>query len=230
MAVGLVGGEGSGVGDAFDGGEAGGDDVVGAVLDPLGGGGVGWAAVGWVVFEAAVFGWVVGRGDDDAVATVELEVGVAGEDGVGEGGGGGVAEMLVDEDFDVVGGEDLEGGDEGGFGEGVGVFGEEEGAGGVLGGAVLDDGLGDGGDVVVVEGGGEGAAAMAGGSEGDALGGDGGVGMEGVVGGDEAGDVDEVFGQGWWPGVLGVGIAMWLMPWCASRMVDGLLATIWDAG
>ncbi len=64
------------------------------------------------------------------------------------------------------------------------------------GGAVLDDGLGDGGDVVVVEGGGEGAAAMAGGAEGDALGGDGGVGVEGVVGGDEAGDVDQIGEEG----------------------------------
>ena len=125
--------------------------LVGAVFDPLGGGGVGRAAVGWVVFEAAVFGWVVGRGDDDAVGSVELEVGVAGEDGVGEGGRGGVAEVVVDDDFDVVGGEDLERGGEGGLGEGVGVFGEEEGAEGVLGGAVFDDGLGDGGDVVVVE-------------------------------------------------------------------------------
>src|SRR5882757_5951420 len=89
----------------------------------------------------------------------------------GVGGGGGVAEMLVDDGFDVVGGEDFERGGEGGFGEGVGVFGEEEGAGGVLGGAVLDDGLGDGGDVVVVEAGGEGVAAMTGGSEGDTLGG-----------------------------------------------------------
>ncbi len=125
-----------------------------------------------------------------------------GEDGVGEGGGGGVAEVLVDDGFDVVGGEDLEGGGEGGLGEGVGVLREEEGAGGVLGGAVLDDGLGDGGDVVVVEAGGEGAAAMAGGAEGDALGGDGGVGVEGVVGGDEAGDVDEVFGEGWLAGLV----------------------------
>ena len=74
MAVGFVGGEGSGVGDAFYGGivEARGDDLVGAVFDPLGGGGVGWAAGGWVVFEAAVFGWVVGGGDDDAVGAVEL--------------------------------------------------------------------------------------------------------------------------------------------------------------
>ena len=127
-------------------------------------------AGGWVVFEAAVFGWVVGWSDDDAVATVELEIGVTGEDGVGEDGGGGVTEVLVDEDFDVVGGEDFERSNEGGFGEGVGVFGEEDGAESVLGGAVLDDGLGDGGDVVVVEAGSEGRAAMAGGSEGYALG------------------------------------------------------------
>src|SRR5258708_30766226 len=104
--------------------------------------------------------------------------------------------MLVDDGFDVVGGEDLEGGGEGGLGEGVSVFGEEEGAGGVLGGAVLDDGLGDGGDVVVVEAGGEGAAAMAGGAEGDALGRDVGVWMEGVVGGGEAGDIAHVFAGG----------------------------------
>src|SRR5260370_42057166 len=104
--------------------------------------------------------------------------------------------MFVDDGFDVVADEDLEGGGEGGLGEGVGVFGEEERAGGVLGGAVFDNGLGDGGDVVVVEGGGEGAATMAGGAEGDALGGDVGVGVQGVVGGDEAGDVDQIRGEG----------------------------------
>ena len=69
--------------------------------------------------------------------------------------------------------------------------------------AVLDDGLGDGGDVVVVEGGVEGGAAMAGGAEGDALGGVGGVGMEIVVGGDEAGDVDEGVGRGELAGGVG---------------------------
>ena len=70
-----------------------GDEFVGAVLDPLGGGGVGGAAVGWVVLEAAVLGWVVGGRDDDAVG-LRLAVvgGVVGEDGVGERGGGGVAE------------------------------------------------------------------------------------------------------------------------------------------
>ena len=105
-------------------------------------------------------------------ARLILRLRVVGEDGVGERGGGGVGEVVVDDGFDVVGGEDFEGGGEGGLGEGVGVLREEERAGDVFGGAVLDDGLGDGGDVVVVEGGGEGAAAMAGGAEGDALGGD----------------------------------------------------------
>ena len=87
--------------------------------------------------------------------------GVVFEDGVGEDGGGGVAELVVDEDGDVVGREDFEGGGEGGLGEGVGVLGEEEGAGGVLGGAVLDDGLGDGEDVRVVEAVVQRAASMA---------------------------------------------------------------------
>ncbi len=50
--------------------------------------------------------------------------------------------------------------------------------------------------MVFVEGGVEGAAAMAGGSEGYALGGDGGVGVERVVGGDEAREIDQV-GEEW---------------------------------
>jgi hypothetical protein len=56
--------------------------------------------------------------------------------------------------------------------------------------------------VVVVEGGGDGAAALAGGAEGHALGWDGGVGVEGVVGGDEAGDVDQIDGEGEMAGLV----------------------------
>src|SRR6185437_13872945 len=144
--------------------ESAGDELVSAVFDPLGGGGIGGAAGGRVVLEAAVLGWVVRGGDDDAVGAVEFGVLVVGEDGVREDRGGSVAEVLVDHDLDAVGGEDLEGGSEGGFGEGVGVFGEEERPEDVLGGAVFDDGLGDGGDVIVIKGGAEGAAAMAGGA------------------------------------------------------------------
>jgi hypothetical protein len=142
---------------------------------------------------------------------------VVGEDGVGERGGWGVGEVGVDHDVDVVGGEDFEGGGEGGLGEGVGVLCEEEGAGGVLVVAVVDDGLGDGGDVVFVEGGFEGAATMAGGAEGYALGGDGRVGMEGVVGGDEAGEIDQVGEERWLAGLVGG------LSWIGAHAVVSLL-------
>ena len=84
----------------------------------------------------------------------------------------------------------------------MGVLGEEEGAGDVLL-AVVADGLGDGGDVVFVEGGGEGAAAMAGGSEGYALGGDRRVWVEGVVGSDQAGEIDQIRGERRMAGLIG---------------------------
>jgi hypothetical protein len=69
---------------------------------------------------------------------------------------------------------------------------------------------------------------MAGGAEGDTLGRHGGVGVEGVVGGDEAGDVDEVFGQGW------TAWGVWLVDCrgAAHRLVClvvQVFATIWDA-
>ena len=76
-----------------------------------------------------------------------------------------------DEGVDFVSCEDFKGGGEGGVGEGVGILREEEGAGDLVEAAVVDDALGDSGDVVVVEGGEEGGAAVAGGSKGDALGG-----------------------------------------------------------
>src|SRR5262249_16780791 len=107
--------------------------------------------------------------DDDAVGAVQFEVAIASEDGMREDGCRRVAELLIGHDLDVVGREDFDRGSEGGLRQGVRVSGEEERAEGVLGGAVLDDGLSDGGDVVVVEGGGEGAPTMSGGSEGYAL-------------------------------------------------------------
>ena len=62
VPVGGGGGEGPGVAEAFDALELIGDELVGASFNPLCGGGVGGAAVGWVVLEAAVLGWVVARG------------------------------------------------------------------------------------------------------------------------------------------------------------------------
>ncbi len=149
---------------------------------------------------------------------------------MGERGGWGVGEVGVDHDFDVVGGEDFEGGGEGGLGEGVGVLREEEGARGVLVAAVVDDGLGDGGDVVVVEGGVEGAAAMSRGSEGYALGGDVCVGVKRVEGGDEAGDVDEGVGAGELAGLVGEWnwIGLMFSESFDKEYVD--YCTIWDVG
>ncbi len=158
VALGGGRGEGLGVTEAFDALQFCGDEFVSAVLDPLRGGGVGGAAVGGVVLEAAVLGRVVGGRDDDAVGEIFGAACVVGEDGVRECGGGRVAEGVsrlaagaIDECGDAVGGEDFERGGEGGLGERVGVHGEKERAGGVLRGAVLDDGLGDGEDVRVVE-------------------------------------------------------------------------------
>ena len=53
-------------------------DLVGAVLDRLGGAGVGRAAVGRVVLEAAVVGRVVRRGDDHAVGQARRAAAVVG--------------------------------------------------------------------------------------------------------------------------------------------------------
>jgi len=168
-------------------------------------------------------------------------LGVVGEDGVGEYGGGGVGEVGVDHDVDVVSGEDLEGGGEGGLGEGVGVLRQEEWAGGVLVATVVDDGLGDSGDVVFVEGGFEGAAAVAGGAEGYSLRGDGGVGMEGVVGGDEAGEIDQVGWERKLAGLVGglsllvahaVGVPLWRVRFvmtfaCWSQQLYGM-RVVWE--
>jgi hypothetical protein len=60
--------------------------------------------------------------------------------------------------------------------------------------AVLDDGLGDGEDVLVVEAGGERRTAMAGGAEVDALRGNAGVGVVGIEGCDQAREIHEAVG------------------------------------
>src|SRR6185312_13763552 len=103
--------------------------AVGAILDPLGSSGVGRTAVGWVVFEATIFGRIVRRRDDDAVGEVRAATVVVGQDSVRERGRGGVGEVVIDHSVDAVGGEHFERGGEGGLGKGVGVLCEEERAG-----------------------------------------------------------------------------------------------------
>ncbi len=120
-----------------------------------------------------------------------------------ERGRGGVGERGVDHGLDFVGGENLERGVEGGVGESVGVLRQEQRPGDAIGPAIVDDGLGDGGDVVVVETRQEGRPAMTGGSEGDALRGNGRVRMQRIVGGNKARNVDEGVGCGELAGGVG---------------------------
>ena len=137
---------------ALDLGEPVGDELIGAVLDPLGGGGVGRAAVGRVVLEAAILRRIVrGRNDDAVALRLAFVRGVVGEDGVRERGRGRVGELVVDHDVDAIRREHLERGGKGRLGERVRVLRQEERAGDGLAAAIVDDGLGDGGDVVVVE-------------------------------------------------------------------------------
>ena len=98
----------------------------------------------------------------------------------------------------VVGDEHLERGGEGGLGQRVRVAADEQRAGDPGAGAVVADGLGGRGDVVVVERQPEGRAAVARRAEGDLLPGLGRVRVLRVVGGHQGGDVDEV------------GLARWL--------------------
>jgi hypothetical protein len=122
--------------------------------------------------------------------------GVIGQDRVRQHRGGCEAEVVIDEDFNAVGGEDFERGGEGGLGESVSILRKKEWAGGALLRAVLDDSLGNGEDVRVVEAGVERRSAMARGAEADTLRKDLRIGVVGVKGGDEARQIDELVGRG----------------------------------
>ena len=64
-------------------------NVVGAILNPAGDVRVGGSAVRGIVFETAIVGRVMRRGDDDAVRETGGTAAVIGEDGVGNDGRGG---------------------------------------------------------------------------------------------------------------------------------------------
>ncbi len=107
---------------------------------------------------------------------------------------GRIAKIFINQHSDFVGGEHFQGGGKGGLGKRMRVLGEKERPGGLLRGAVLDDGLRDGGNVIVIERSLECGAAMAGSAEGHALRGDAGIRMQRVVRGDQVGELDELVG------------------------------------
>src|SRR5262249_49812323 len=135
-----VGGGGAqrlGVGQAFHVAVTALEDLVGALLHDVGDVGVGRAAVGRVVLEAAVGRRVVAGGDDDAVGQAGRAALVVGQDGVRHDRGGRESVVVLDPHIDAVGRQDVEGGALGGIADGVGVLAHDERAGDALGGAVL---------------------------------------------------------------------------------------------
>ena len=141
------------------------------------------------------------RGDDDAVGEADARWEVVdaadlalvrAQDRVRDRRSGGVAVVVVDEHGDVVGGEHLQRRRPSRLGQGMRVASDEQRPVEAAPAPVVDDGLGGGQDVVLVEGGPQARAAMSGRAEGDLLVDVVGVGLLGVVERDEVGDVDEV--------------------------------------
>ena len=82
--------------------------LVGAVLDPARHVGVGRAAVGRVVLEAAILRRIVRRRDDDAVGEVVRAAAVVDEDGARDDRRRRHAVVALDHRLHAVGGQDLE--------------------------------------------------------------------------------------------------------------------------
>lgn len=171
-------------------------NLVGALGDCVGGVGVGWAAVGRVVFEAPVRGRVVRRRHDDPVGRRVGATAVVGEDGVADRRGRRIPVAAVHHRYYVVGGQHLQRGDPGRLGEAVRVPADEQRAGNAVGGAVLDDGLGDRQDVRLVERPIERRPAVARRAECHLLGDVAGIGLNRVIGRHQVGQIDKVFGLG----------------------------------
>ena len=166
--------------------EPGAQVVVGLCCNPVGGIGIRRTACWRVVLESTIARRVVRRGDNNAIGAW------VGQDGVGNSWRWGVAAAVIHPNLQFIGKEDLEGGDHGGFGQGVSITADEDGARGALLGAVVHDGLGDGQDVGLIEGGVQGGAAVPRGAEGNLLVRVIGVGGAGVIRGDQLRDIDEI--------------------------------------
>ena len=128
---------------------------IGLLLDPAGDVGVGRTTVGRIVLEAAIFGRIVRRRDDDAIGEPVPAAAIVHQDGLRHRGCRRVLAALRDHRLDAVGCEHFEGAVEGGLRQGVGVDADEQGAGDPLLAAVEADRLRDRQDMRLVEAAGE---------------------------------------------------------------------------
>ena len=142
---------------------------VGALFDPAGDVGVGRAAIGRVVLDAAVARRVVRGRDDNAVGGVAGVLAVVFEDGARDHRRRRIAVVGLIARQHAVGGEHRQRRALRRRRQRVRVLAEKERSGNALQGAVFTDRLRDGEDVRLVETAGQRAAAVAAGAEGDAL-------------------------------------------------------------
>ena len=174
-----------------------------AAFDAGGEIGVRRTAVVRIVFEAAVGGRVVGRGDYNSVGQARAAALVPGQNGMGHGGRGRKAAPGLDPNLHAVGCQHFQSGAPGGFGQGVGVFAQKQGTGHALGPTHVAHGLGDGQNVRFVEAGVQRRAAVAGGAERDFFSRAIGIGGQGIIGSDQGRNVDQALRAGQ-PACVGV--------------------------
>jgi len=175
----------------------GGEQLVSPGFNPARGAGVGRAAVGGIVLEAAVFGGVMGGRYHDAIGWGRGMMAIENQNRMGDDGRGGVAEAFLQHHLDPVGCEYLESGDETRFREGVCVHAEKERSGNAIGRPIFAYGLGGCQDVSFIESPVERGTTVPGSSEGHLLGFFRRFRGPAVVGGDEAWNVDK-HGLGGW--------------------------------
>lgn len=185
---------------------------VGPVLHGFGRARVGGAALGRVVFEAAVRRGIVRRRDHDAVGERFGPATVVGQDGVRDRRRGRVAAALLHEDVHAVRGEHLDRGPLRRLGQRVGVHAQVERPGRARVAPVLDERLADRGDVVFVERSVGGCSAMPGRPERHGLRRNFGIRLDRIVAGDQARNVDEQFRR---RGLAGESVdGHRFFPWC----------------
>ena len=134
--------------------------AVGGALDTRGDVGVRRAAIGRIIFEAAVFGRIVRGRDHHAIGKAALASLVGGEDGVRDHRRRRVAVVLVDHHLDAIGREHFQRARQRRLRQRVGVDAGEQRPADAAGLAVIADRLADREDVGLVEGVVEGGPAM----------------------------------------------------------------------
>ena len=147
-----------------------------------------------IVFEAAVFGRIVRRSDNDAVGQSHFSVPIEIENGAGNRGSGRVLAIGSNADVNFVGRQHLERGGEGGLGKRMRIDAQEERPIDSLLLAIRANSLCHRENMPLIESAMERRAAMARGSKGDALLGNFRIGTVREIRGDQPGNVDEI---GW---------------------------------